>query len=41
LKSEKTNISLRSVKRIIQELKEKDIIDRVGSDRKGYWKINM
>ncbi len=38
--SEKTNTSLRTVKRIIQQLKEKDIIERVGSDRKGYWKIN-
>jgi len=38
--SEKTNISLRTVKRIIQQLKEKDIIERIGSDRKGYWKIN-
>lgn len=37
--SEKTNTSLRTVKRIIQQLKEKDIIERVGSDRKGYWKI--
>lgn len=37
--SEKTNISLRTVKRIIQQLKEKNIIERVGSDRKGYWKI--
>ena len=38
--SEKTNISLRTVKRIIQQLKEKNKIERVGSDRKGYWKIN-
>ena len=38
--SEKTNISLRTVKRIIQQLKEKNIIERVGSDRKGYLKIN-
>lgn len=37
--SEKTNISLRTVKRIIQQLKEKNIIERIGSDRKGYWKI--
>lgn len=37
--SENTNISLRTVKRIIQQLKEKKIIERVGSDRKGYWKI--
>ena len=38
--SEKTNISLRTIKRIIQQLKEKGIIERVGSDRKGYWEIN-
>ena len=37
--SEETNVSLRTVKRIIQQLKEKKIIERVGSDRKGYWKI--
>lgn len=37
--SEKTNISLRTIKRIMQQLKEKDIIERVGSDRKGYWRI--
>lgn len=37
--SKQTSIPLRTVKRIIQQLKEKDIIERVGSDRKGYWKI--
>lgn len=39
--SEQTNISLRTIKRIIQQLKEKNKIERVGSDRKGYWKINV
>ena len=37
--SKKTNLSLRTVKRIIQQLKQKNIIERVGSDKKGYWKI--
>lgn len=37
----KANISLRTVKRLMQQLKEKNIIERVGSDRKGYWKINI
>ena len=39
--SEKTNVSLRTVKRVMQQLKERNIIERVGSDRKGYWKINV
>ena len=38
--SKKTNISLRTVKRIMQKFKEQNIIERIGSDRKGYWKIN-
>ena len=33
------NISTRKVSRIIKELKERGKIIRVGSDRKGYWKI--
>ena len=37
--SKQTSIPLRTVKRIIQQLKEKKKIERVGSDRKGYWKI--
>lgn len=38
--SEITRIPLRTVKRIMQKFKEKNIIERIGSDRKGYWKIN-
>ena len=33
------NISSRKVSRLIKELKEKGKIIRIGSDRKGYWKI--
>jgi len=33
------NISLSTVKRKIKKLKEKNIIERVGSDKTGYWKI--
>ena len=35
-----TSIPLRTVKRIMKELKEQKIIERIGSDKKGYWKIN-
>ena len=38
--SEKLNISLSTVKRRIKELKEQKIIERIGSDKTGYWKIN-
>lgn len=38
--SQKTNVSLRTVKRVMQQLKENNVIERVGSDRKGYWEIN-
>jgi len=37
--SELLNISLSTVKRKIKKLKEKNIIERVGSDKTGYWKI--
>lgn len=33
-------ISMRKVARVIKTLKEDDKISHVGSDRKGYWKIN-
>lgn len=33
------NISPRKVSRLIKELKENGKIVRIGSDRKGYWKI--
>lgn len=37
--SEKTGFSTRKVSRIIKKLRESEEIVRVGSDRKGYWKI--
>ena len=37
--AERMNISPRKVSRLIKELKDKEKIVRVGSDRKGYWKI--
>ena len=38
--SEKTGFSTRKVSRIIKRLREAEKIIRVGSDRKGYWKLN-
>ncbi len=38
--SERLNISLSTVKRRIKELREQRIIERIGSDKTGYWKIN-
>lgn len=38
--SKYTEIPLRTVKRIMQKLKEKNIIERIGTARKGYWNIN-
>ena len=37
--SEQLNVSLSTAKRKIKELKEKGIIERIGSDKTGYWKI--
>jgi len=37
--SEKLNISLSTAKRRIKKLKDNDIIERIGSDKTGYWKI--
>ena len=37
--SEQMDISTRKVSRLIKALKESGKIIRVGSDRKGYWKI--
>lgn len=34
------NMSTRKISRIVKRLKESGKIERVGSDRKGYWKIN-
>ena len=38
--SEKTGFSTRKISRIIKGLRETGKITRVGSDRKGYWKLN-
>lgn len=37
--AEKLSISRVSIGKHIKSLKEKNIIERIGSDRKGYWKI--
>lgn len=37
--SERLNMSLSTVKRKIKALKEQGIIERIGSDKTGYWKI--
>ena len=38
--SETLNVSTRKISQIIKGLRENGTITRVGSDRKGYWKIN-
>lgn len=38
--SEKLGFSTRKISRIMQKLRESGKITRIGSDRKGYWKIN-
>lgn len=38
--SEKIGISKKTVGQRLKQLKEKGIIERIGSDRNGYWKIN-
>ena len=37
--AQQLSLSKSSVSRIIQKLKEKNLIERVGSTRKGYWKV--
>lgn len=37
--AEKMSVSRKTISSYIKSLKEKDLIERVGSDRKGYWKI--
>lgn len=37
--SNKLNVSRRTVSTLLYNLKEKGKIERVGSDRKGYWNI--
>lgn len=38
--AEQMGVSPRKISRIIKALREDGVISRVGSDRKGYWKIN-
>ena len=37
--SKQLNLSLSTVKRKIKQIKEQGIIERIGSDKTGYWKI--
>jgi Fic family protein len=39
--SERLHISLSTAKRKIKELKEKGILERIGSDKTGYWRIKI
>jgi ATP-dependent DNA helicase RecG len=32
-------VTTRAIRKTMKNLKDKGIIERVGSDRKGYWKI--
>lgn len=36
---QKTRISRRTVERIIAKLKEKELIDRNGANKGGYWRV--
>jgi ATP-dependent DNA helicase RecG len=38
--AEKTGYGVSTIKRHIQELKKQGLINRLGSDKKGQWKIN-
>ncbi len=38
--SEELKISVRTINRAIKKMKELKIIERVGSDKTGYWRIN-
>ena len=37
--AEKLGITVRSIERNIARLKEKGLLERVGSDRTGYWEV--
>ncbi len=37
--AEKMSVTRKTISEYIKSLKEKDIIERIGSDRKGYWRI--
>ncbi len=38
--AEKLNLTLKGIDKQIKILKEKKVIERVGADKGGYWKIN-
>ena len=38
--AERIDITPRAIKKNIKELVDKGLVERVGSARKGYWKIN-
>ena len=38
--AQKLSVTRKTVAQYIKSLKSKDIIEHVGSDRKGYWRIN-
>lgn len=39
--AEKLSLSRKTVSQRLKKLKENGVIERIGSDRKGYWKINF
>ena len=38
---ERLNVSLATIRRAIAQLKELNIIERIGSDKAGYWKVKL
>jgi biotin operon repressor len=38
--AEKPGITVRRIERNISGLKEKGLLERIGSDKTGYWKVN-
>ena len=39
--SERTGLSLGGIKKIINSLRENGYIERIGSNKTGYWKVNI
>ena len=39
--AERTGLSLGGIKKIINSLRENGFIERVGSNKTGYWKVNI
>lgn len=37
--ADKSNVSRKTIAARLKNLKEKDLIERIGSSRKGYWKM--